>query len=177
MISDEVDLAAFGEEGHSGSSRGAPVEMAFSPDGKTAWVSNYSMYGEGFAPEGKDACTGPEGFADTHRTAEHVADLLGVGAADSSFSTARTAANPATSGMVSGEIHSARPSSPPPITQPRVSSSKAKIRKPPTTQASEAQEKPGPVGGSPSPAVTAPAAASASRAAPSGPPRNYARGG
>ena len=35
-ISDEVDLADFGEEGHSGSSRGAPVEMAFSPDGKTA---------------------------------------------------------------------------------------------------------------------------------------------
>ncbi len=29
---------------------------------------------------GANACTGPEGFADTHHTAEHVADLLGCGA-------------------------------------------------------------------------------------------------
>ena len=27
---------------------------------------------------GANACTGPAGFADTHRTAEHVAELLGV---------------------------------------------------------------------------------------------------
>ncbi|HVU74414.1 MAG TPA: bifunctional glutamate N-acetyltransferase/amino-acid acetyltransferase ArgJ [Mycobacteriales bacterium] len=31
---------------------------------------------------GANACTGPEGFADTHRTAEHVAALLGRSAAD-----------------------------------------------------------------------------------------------
>ncbi|MGH3302310.1 MAG: bifunctional glutamate N-acetyltransferase/amino-acid acetyltransferase ArgJ [Streptosporangiaceae bacterium] len=31
---------------------------------------------------GANACTGPAGFADTHRTAEHVADLLDVGAAE-----------------------------------------------------------------------------------------------
>ena len=31
---------------------------------------------------GANACTGPEGFADTHRTAELVADALGVGAVD-----------------------------------------------------------------------------------------------
>jgi len=31
---------------------------------------------------GANACTGPEGFLDTHRTAEHVAQLLGVSAAD-----------------------------------------------------------------------------------------------
>ncbi|MBU6148013.1 MAG: bifunctional glutamate N-acetyltransferase/amino-acid acetyltransferase ArgJ [Actinomycetales bacterium] len=31
---------------------------------------------------GANACTGPAGFADTHRTAEHVADALGVGAID-----------------------------------------------------------------------------------------------
>jgi glutamate N-acetyltransferase/amino-acid N-acetyltransferase len=31
---------------------------------------------------GANACTGPEGFLDTHRTAEHVAGLLGVAAAD-----------------------------------------------------------------------------------------------
>lgn len=56
-IEDSVDLAKFGVDGHPGVSRGAPVEMAFSPDGRTAWVSNYSMYGNGFGPEGRDACT------------------------------------------------------------------------------------------------------------------------
>ncbi len=31
---------------------------------------------------GANACTGPEGFGDTHRTAEHVAELLGISSAD-----------------------------------------------------------------------------------------------
>ncbi|HYQ66928.1 bifunctional glutamate N-acetyltransferase/amino-acid acetyltransferase ArgJ [Actinophytocola sp.] len=31
---------------------------------------------------GANACTGPEGFQDTHRTAEHVAETLGIGAVD-----------------------------------------------------------------------------------------------
>lgn len=31
---------------------------------------------------GANACTGPEGFADTHRTAEHLADALGVSSVD-----------------------------------------------------------------------------------------------
>ncbi len=31
---------------------------------------------------GANACTGPEGFADTHRTAELVADAVGLGAVD-----------------------------------------------------------------------------------------------
>ncbi|MFC4556413.1 bifunctional glutamate N-acetyltransferase/amino-acid acetyltransferase ArgJ [Georgenia faecalis] len=31
---------------------------------------------------GANACTGPDGFGDTHRTAEHVADVLGVSAGD-----------------------------------------------------------------------------------------------
>ena len=31
---------------------------------------------------GANACTGPQGFADTHRTAEHVADVLGMSAGD-----------------------------------------------------------------------------------------------
>jgi glutamate N-acetyltransferase/amino-acid N-acetyltransferase len=31
---------------------------------------------------GANACTGPDGFADTHRTAEHVASVLGIGAGD-----------------------------------------------------------------------------------------------
>ena len=32
--------------------RGAPVEAAFSPDARYAYVSNYSMYGAGMGPEG-----------------------------------------------------------------------------------------------------------------------------
>ena len=65
-ISDAVKLSDFGVKGHPGTSKGAPVEMAFSPDGKTAWVSNYAMYGEGFSPKGADACTGPEGISDSY---------------------------------------------------------------------------------------------------------------
>ena len=65
-ISDAVKLSDFGVKGHPGTSKGAPVEMAFSPDGKTAWVSNYAMYGAGFSPEGADACTGPEGISDSY---------------------------------------------------------------------------------------------------------------
>ena len=50
-IPDEVDLAAFGISGHPpGRVKGGPVEMAFSVDGKSAYVSNYSMYGPGFGP-------------------------------------------------------------------------------------------------------------------------------
>ncbi len=35
--------------------RGAPVECAFSPDGRYAWVSNYQMHGKGYANPGNDA--------------------------------------------------------------------------------------------------------------------------
>jgi YVTN family beta-propeller protein len=60
-ISDRVRLADFGVTGHPGTSQGAPVEMAFSPDGRHAWVSNYAMYGKGFGPEGKDSCEPGDG--------------------------------------------------------------------------------------------------------------------
>lgn len=65
-IPDAVRLSDFGVEGHAGTSKGAPVEVAFSPDGRTAWVSQYSMYGEGFAPEGADSCTSGEGISDSY---------------------------------------------------------------------------------------------------------------
>ena len=55
-ISDAVNLARFGVKGHPGTVRGAPVELAFTPDGKYAYVSNYSMYGAGFGGEGTDDC-------------------------------------------------------------------------------------------------------------------------
>lgn len=55
-VGDSVDLARFGIEGHPGTSKGAPVEAAFTHDGKHLYVSNYAMYGEGFGPEGQDSC-------------------------------------------------------------------------------------------------------------------------
>ena len=56
-IPDTVDLSQFGYPGHPGLSKGAPVEAAFTPDARYAYVSNYSMYGAGFGPEGSDTCT------------------------------------------------------------------------------------------------------------------------
>ncbi|OAB88833.1 hypothetical protein AWH69_03395 [Janibacter melonis] len=65
-VSDTVDLSDFGVKGHPGRSKGAPVEVAFSPDGRTAWVSQYSMYGKGFAPEGADSCTSGAGISNSY---------------------------------------------------------------------------------------------------------------
>jgi YVTN family beta-propeller protein len=61
-IPDSVDLSKFGVVGHPGISRGAPVEAAFSPDGREMYVSNYSMYGAGFGPEGTDTCSPASGY-------------------------------------------------------------------------------------------------------------------
>jgi DNA-binding beta-propeller fold protein YncE len=61
-ISDAVNLRRLGYRGYPGTSRGAPVEAAFSPDGRYAYVSNYSMYGRGFGPEGNDECTPSSGY-------------------------------------------------------------------------------------------------------------------
>jgi YVTN family beta-propeller protein len=55
-ISDRVDLTQLGFTGYSGTHRGAPVEGAFSPDGKYLYVTNYAMYGKGFNREGTDIC-------------------------------------------------------------------------------------------------------------------------
>ncbi len=56
-IPDTVNMAQFGFPGHPGITHGAPVEAAFSPNARYAYVSNYSMYGTGFGPEGSDTCT------------------------------------------------------------------------------------------------------------------------
>lgn len=56
-IPDTVTMTSFGIHGHPGLTRGAPVEAAFAPDAKHVYVSNYSMYGAGFGPEGTDTCT------------------------------------------------------------------------------------------------------------------------
>jgi len=56
-IPDTVDMSLFGYPGHPGITHGAPVEAAFTPDSRYVYVSNYSMYGVGFGPEGNDSCT------------------------------------------------------------------------------------------------------------------------
>lgn len=60
-IPDSVDLAAFGFDVPSGSYQGAPVEAAFSPDGRYGYVSNYQMYGPGFGSGAGDNCNRGEG--------------------------------------------------------------------------------------------------------------------
>lgn len=56
-IPDTVQMSRFGFPGHPGITHGAPVEAAFTPNAKYVYVSNYSMYGRGFGPEGSDECT------------------------------------------------------------------------------------------------------------------------
>jgi YVTN family beta-propeller protein len=63
-IPDSVVFAHFGIPGHPGVARGAPVEAAVTPDHTHLWVSNYSMYGVGFGPEGSDTCSASTGDAD-----------------------------------------------------------------------------------------------------------------
>ena len=60
-IPDSVNLSKFGYKKYGTFSRGAPVEGAFSPDNRYLYVSNYSMYGKGFGPEGKDNCSVNDG--------------------------------------------------------------------------------------------------------------------
>jgi YVTN family beta-propeller protein len=55
-IPDSVDLATFGYAKKPQVVAGGPVEAAFTPDHRFAYVTNYSMYGPGFAHEGHDAC-------------------------------------------------------------------------------------------------------------------------
>ena len=61
-IPDAVELSRFGVHGHPGESQGAPVEADFAPDGSKAYVTNYSMYGAGFGPEGSDTCSPDSGY-------------------------------------------------------------------------------------------------------------------
>ncbi|MDQ6796777.1 MAG: YncE family protein, partial [Actinomycetota bacterium] len=56
-IGDAVDFSKVGLPGNPGVTQGGPVEAAFSPDKRFAYVSNYSMYGTGFAKPGDDVCS------------------------------------------------------------------------------------------------------------------------
>ena len=57
-ISDRVVLSEFGVAGVSpgASYLGAPVEAAFTSDGRYAYVSNYQMFGPGYSRAGHDLC-------------------------------------------------------------------------------------------------------------------------
>ena len=61
-VPDTVILSDFGFKKYSGSYKGAPVEGAFSPDGKYLYFTNYSMYGKGFTKEGHDTCSPASGY-------------------------------------------------------------------------------------------------------------------
>ncbi|WP_109473165.1 YncE family protein [Ornithinimicrobium cavernae] len=60
-LSDEIVPEEFGIEGHPGSASGSPVEAAWTADGRYAYVSQYTMYGEGFGKDGFDDCTPADG--------------------------------------------------------------------------------------------------------------------
>ncbi|MFN8622811.1 MAG: YncE family protein [Chloroflexota bacterium] len=55
-ISDAIRLSTFRAGASSARVRGAPVEGAVSPDRRFIYVTNYSMYGPGFAHPGWDHC-------------------------------------------------------------------------------------------------------------------------
>jgi YVTN family beta-propeller protein len=62
-IPDQVKLADSGYTNYPGTQQGSPVEAAFSPDGQTAWVSNYEMYGDGFSSTADDVCSPEQNHA------------------------------------------------------------------------------------------------------------------
>lgn len=57
-ITDRVALDSLGFCDRTGGHRGAPVECAFTADGRYAFVSNYAMEGDGFSNPGCDGCHG-----------------------------------------------------------------------------------------------------------------------
>ncbi len=61
VLDDELDLSEFGVEGHPGISEGSPVEAVWTADGRYAYVSQYTMYGQNFGIQGFDACTQDSG--------------------------------------------------------------------------------------------------------------------
>lgn len=61
-IPDRVRLSTLGYPEYPEPVSGAPVEGAFSPDGRYLYVSNYAMYGPGFGEEGTDTCRPSDGY-------------------------------------------------------------------------------------------------------------------
>ncbi|MFM6842090.1 MAG: YncE family protein [Candidatus Planktophila sp.] len=61
-VPDSVALSDYGYSKYSGYYQGAPVEGAYSPDGKYLYFTNYAMYGKGFNKEGHDTCSPSSGY-------------------------------------------------------------------------------------------------------------------
>jgi YVTN family beta-propeller protein len=61
-VPDSVSLKDFGYSKSSSNFKGAPVEGAYSPDGKYLYVTNYAMYGPGYNKEGHDTCSPASGY-------------------------------------------------------------------------------------------------------------------
>jgi YVTN family beta-propeller protein len=61
-VPDSVQLSKFGHSKYSSIYKGAPVEGAYSPDGKYLYVTNYAMYGKGYNHEGHDTCSPASGY-------------------------------------------------------------------------------------------------------------------
>lgn len=61
-IPDTVRLSDLGFPLLPNTLKGAPVEAAFTPDHRFAYVSNYSMYGPGFTHPGDDTCSPSSGI-------------------------------------------------------------------------------------------------------------------
>ena len=66
VLEDGLDLAEFGVEGHPGVSQGSPVEAVWTEDGRYAYVSQYTMYGQNFGVQGFDACTRDSGVGPSY---------------------------------------------------------------------------------------------------------------
>jgi YVTN family beta-propeller protein len=64
-LPDEVRLTDFGFDGPDAPLLGSPVEVAFTPDGRHAYVSNYRMYGPGYERGGDDVCAPEDGYDDS----------------------------------------------------------------------------------------------------------------
>ena len=63
-IKDSVRLADFGFSKYPRRVRGGPVEAAFTPDGRYAWVTQRAMYGPGFTkpPPQLGVCAPSDGY-------------------------------------------------------------------------------------------------------------------
>lgn len=84
-IDDAVRPADFGYPEWTETVRGGPVEAAFSPDKRSVWVSNYSMYGPGFSRQGDDTCSPDMAIDDSFlyridAQSLEIADIVLVGA-------------------------------------------------------------------------------------------------
>jgi YVTN family beta-propeller protein len=56
LLDDEVNLSLFQAGTYEGIIKGAPVQAAFTADGRFAWVSNYHVTGREFTNPGNDNC-------------------------------------------------------------------------------------------------------------------------